>query len=132
MDRRWRSCILEVRYLRGADCDTYHYLVVTKVTERLTVSKQAAQKSDVERFNPRKLNELEVRKQCQIEISNRFAALGNLKDNKDINTAWKNIKENIKTSATKSLDLNQMKQHKPWFDEECLRFLDQIKQDKMQ
>ena len=24
-----------------------------------------------------------------------------------------------------------MKQHKPWFDEECLRFLDQRKQAKM-
>jgi hypothetical protein len=25
-----------------------------------------------------------------------------------------------------------LKQHKPWFDEECLRFLDQRKQAKMQ
>jgi hypothetical protein len=25
-----------------------------------------------------------------------------------------------------------LKQHKPWFDEECLRFLDQRKQVKMQ
>ena len=34
--------------------------------EILVVSKQAAQKFDVERFNLRKLNELEVRKQYQI------------------------------------------------------------------
>jgi len=32
----------------------------------MVVSKQAAQKFDVERFNLRKLNELEVRKQYQI------------------------------------------------------------------
>jgi hypothetical protein len=38
-----------------------HYLVVTKVRERLAVSKQAAQKSDGERFNLRKLKELEVK-----------------------------------------------------------------------
>ena len=87
--------------------------MVAKVTERLTVSKQATQKSDVERFNLRKLNEVDVRKQYQIEISNTFAALGNLNDNKDINTALENIKENIKTSTTKSLDMNEMKQHKP-------------------
>jgi hypothetical protein len=31
-----------------------------------------------ERFNLRKLNELEVRKEYRIEITNRFAALGNL------------------------------------------------------
>jgi len=43
--------------------------------ERLAVSKQAAQKFCWEIFNLRKLIELKVRKQYQIEISNRFAAL---------------------------------------------------------
>jgi len=61
----------------------------------------------------RKLNELEVRKQYQIEITNRFAALENLGDGEDINRAWENIKENIKTSAKESLGLHEMKQHRP-------------------
>ena len=43
--------------------------------ERLAISKQAAKKFDGERFNLRKLNELEVKKKYQIEITNRFAAL---------------------------------------------------------
>jgi len=58
--------------------------LVAKVRERLTVSKQAAQKLDVERFNLRKINDLEVKKQYQINMSNRFAALENLSDSKDI------------------------------------------------
>jgi len=49
--------------------------VVAKVRERLAVSKQAAERFNGERFNLRKLNELEVRKRCQIEITNTFAAL---------------------------------------------------------
>ena len=64
----------------------------------MAVNKQAAQNFDGEGFNLRKLNELEVKKQYQIEITNRFAALGNLSDNEDINRDWENIKENIKTS----------------------------------
>jgi hypothetical protein len=41
----------------------------------LAVRKQAAQKFDGERFNLRKLNDLEIRKQYRIEITNRFAGL---------------------------------------------------------
>jgi hypothetical protein len=43
----------------------------------------------------------------------RFAALGNLNDSENINWAWKNIKQYIKTSANVSLGLYELKQHKP-------------------
>ena len=109
-------------YEVSGDCDTDHCLVVADVREALAVSKQAAQKFDEERFNLRKLNELEVRKQYRIKISNRFAALENLSDSEDINRAWENSKVNIKTSAKESLGLHKLKQHKPWLDEECLQF----------
>jgi hypothetical protein len=59
------------------------------------------------------------------KISNRVAALENLNDSEYINRAWKNIKEDIKTSAKESQGLYELKQHKPWFHKECLRFLDQ-------
>ena len=53
-----------------------------------------------------------------------------LNDYEDIYIAWENIKENIKISATESLVLYELKLHRTWFDEECLRFLDQRKQAK--
>jgi hypothetical protein len=56
--------------------------------------------------------------------------LENLDGEVDINRAWENIKENIKTSAKESTGLHELKQHKPWFDEECLGFLDRKKQLK--
>ena len=84
-----------------------------------------------ERFNLRKLNELEVRKRYQIEITKSFAALGNVGDDGDINRAWKDITEGIKTSAKESLVVQDQK-YKPWFDEVCLGFLDRRKQVKMQ
>jgi hypothetical protein len=91
-------------------------LAVAEVRERLAVSKRSTQKLDGERFNLRKLNELEVRKQKQIEISNRFAALENVSYSKDINRAWENIIGNIKISAKESLGLSELKEHEPWFD----------------
>ena len=74
------------------------------------------------------LNECGI--QYQIEISNSFAALEYLRDSKDKNRAWENIKENIKTSTKKSLCLHELKQHKPWVDEEYLHYLDQRKRLK--
>jgi len=106
--------------------------VVAKLRKRLAVSKQAAQKFDGERFNLRRLNELEVKEKYQIEITNKFAALENLNVDEDVNRAWENIKENIKTSAKEGLGLHELKRHKPWFDKECVSFLDQRKQAKMQ
>ena len=87
IDRRWHFSILNVRSFRGADCDTDHYLMVAEVRERLTVSKQSAQKFHVERFNLRKLREVQVRKQYQTEISNRSAALEHLNDRQAIHRA---------------------------------------------
>jgi hypothetical protein len=71
-------------------------------------------------------------KQYQLEITNSFAALENLDNDGNINRAWENIKKSIQTSARESLGLHESKQHKPWFDVECLGFLGRRKQAKMQ
>ena len=97
-----------MRSFREAECDTDQYLVFAKDRKSLAGSKQAAQNFDVERFNLRKLNELDVRKQYKFAISERFAALENFSD-----WAWENIKESIKTSAKESLGVQDLKQHKP-------------------
>jgi len=45
--------------------------------------------------------------------------LENLNDDEDVNRAWENVKENIRTSAKENLGLHELKRHKPWFDDEC-------------
>jgi hypothetical protein len=90
IDSRWNSGILDVRSFKGADCDTGHYLVIANVRERLAVSKQETQKFDAERFNLRKLHELDGGKNI------RFTTLENLNDSEDIHRAWENIKEKLK------------------------------------
>jgi len=68
---------------------------------------------------------------CQVHHLD-FAALEKLNDSEDINRTCENIKENIIISPKDSLGLYELKQHKPWFDENCSRCLRQRKQGKLQ
>jgi hypothetical protein len=132
IDKRRHSNILDVHSFRGADCDTDYYLVVAKLKERISVSKRARQNSDLERFNLKKLDDLEVKEKYQVEISNRFVISESLNESSDINNAWESIRENIKTSAKDNVGYQKLKHNKPWFDDECSKLIDQWKQTKLQ
>jgi hypothetical protein len=88
-------------------------MVVAKLRERISVSKRARQKLDLERFDLNKLDDVEVKEKYQVEISNRFAALENLDESFDINNGWENIRENIKLSAKGNLGCHRLKHNKP-------------------
>jgi hypothetical protein len=94
-------------------------MVVAKVRERQAVNKQRSQRFDMERFNLKKLNDVEGKEQFRVEVSNRFGELEDMDTVVEINGAWETIRENIKTSAKESLGYFEFKKHKPWFDEGC-------------
>jgi hypothetical protein len=76
---------------------------VAKLRERISISKRARQKFDLERFNLTKLDEVEVKEKYQTEISNCFAVLESLDESLDINNAWIIIRKNINNSAKDNL-----------------------------
>jgi hypothetical protein len=96
VDWQRHSNVLDVRSFRAADCDSDHYLMVVKVNARLAVNKQGSHSLHTERFNLKKLNDVECKEQSCVEVSNRFAALEDLDTEVEINRAWETIRENIK------------------------------------
>jgi hypothetical protein len=106
---------------------------VAKLRERISVSKRAKQKFDLERCDLKKLDDIEVKEEYQAEISNRFAALESLDESFDIiNNAWEGVRENITTSAKDNLGYQNLKHNKPWFNDECSKLIDKWKQAKLQ
>jgi hypothetical protein len=99
---------------------------VAKLRERISISKRARQNFDL-----KKLDDVGIKEKYQVEISNRFVALESLDENFDINNAWGSIIENIKTSAKDNLGYQKLKHNKPWFDDECLKLIDQQMQAKL-
>jgi hypothetical protein len=106
--------------------------VAAKLRERLSVSKRVEEKLEMQRVDLRELNDVEVKEQYQVKITNRFPALENFDDNVDMNSAWENIRENIKTSVKESLGHYELQQHKPWSDDTCSKLIDRRKQAKLQ
>jgi hypothetical protein len=77
--------------------------MVTKFRKRWAMSKKTTHRFHVERFNLKKLNDVEDKEQYRVEISNRFTALKILDTEEYINRAWEAIRENIKIVAKESL-----------------------------
>jgi hypothetical protein len=65
---------------------------VAKLRERISVSKRARHKFGLERFDLRKLDDVEVKEKFQVEISSRFAVLESLDESFDINNTWESIR----------------------------------------
>jgi hypothetical protein len=55
-----------------------------------------------------------------------------LDDEADINSASETIRENINISAKEFLGYYELRKYKQWYDEGCLKVLNQRKQYKLQ
>jgi hypothetical protein len=104
--------------------------MVAKVWERLAVNKQRSHRFHMERFNLKKLNEVESREKYHAEVLNRSAVLEDLDAAVEINSAWETVRENINIPVKDSPGYIDLKKHKQWFDEGCSRLLDQRKEAK--
>jgi hypothetical protein len=51
--------------------------VISEFREKLLISKQVMQQFGMDRFHLEKINDVEVKEQCQVYISNRYATLEN-------------------------------------------------------
>ena len=70
-----------VTCIRGTDIYSDHYLVRTRI--RLTLEKTKGKKIARERYDVCKLQSEEIRRRYNIEVRNRFEALGNIEDQEE-------------------------------------------------
>jgi hypothetical protein len=87
INRRRHSNVLDIRTFRATDCDTDHYLEVAKVRKRPAVNKRRSHRFLMERFNLKKLNEVEGKEQNCVEVSNRMFSLEDLNADVENNCA---------------------------------------------
>ncbi|KAJ4433588.1 hypothetical protein ANN_15898 [Periplaneta americana] len=87
----------------------------------LSVAKRVEQQVNIRRFNIPKLKDEETKQHYQVEISNRYTALGSsdeVEEEFDVNSMWENIRDNNKIAAEQSIGYYETMKKKPWFDED--------------
>jgi hypothetical protein len=86
----------------------------------------------MERFNLKKLNNVEGNEKYHVEVPNRFAALEDLDVMVEINNTWEKIEEAIEISVKESVGCYELRKYKQCLNEECSELLDHRKQAKTQ
>ena len=116
IDRRRHTRIIDVRTVRGVDCNSDH-LVNIRLRERLSVIKYNNDVYESRKFNLKNLENEEQRTEYQVKIANRFLVLGS-KDqivglgDKDVETTWETIIDCIKGSGSESIGYLEKRKHK--------------------
>ena len=105
---RMRTSILDTRVMRGADVYSDHHLVRIRVRLKLAWA-HGKEKARV-RFDVCKLQSEEIRRRYNVEVENRFEALGDIKDPEEehdkILVAYRDAAEKVIGRSKK--------QSKPW------------------
>jgi hypothetical protein len=128
IDKRRHTNILDVRSFRGADCGSDHFLVVSRIRDRLAVSKSKQRAPLVKKFDVERLKVPGERERYQVEITNRFTELESLENDESGENGelpekmWTDIRGIILGAAKTSLGYQRRKKSKPWYDDECVEW----------
>ncbi|GFR94128.1 endonuclease-reverse transcriptase [Elysia marginata] len=120
---RWRSSIMGVRTLPGADCGTDHELLMAEVKTRLKLLKPGARPI---RYD---LTELPLNIAYKLEIKNRFDVLGRITEQMEPNDLATEINKIFKETAEKHIPKMKTKKM-PWISNKTLHNIEQRREAK--
>jgi hypothetical protein len=122
IDARHASDIIDVKSCRGADCDSYHYLVKIKYRPRLAIASKCTGTRNV-KFNMDRIKERAVGDEYRQILDQQLDSKSPQSSN-DTEENWMNIKQCIHKAAEEALGTIQPKKRNDWFDQDCQIALD--------
>ena len=116
---------MDTRVMRGADVYSDHYVLRTRI--RLKLARVERGKMARVRFDIRKLRSEEIRKRYNIEVKNRFEALGDIEDPEEEHNK---LLEAYRDAAEKVIGRSK-KQSKPWIGDKTWKKVKERKKVKL-
>lgn len=117
IDARHISNLMDVRSYRGANVDSDHYLLATKIRARIANTKKDAYKRK-EKINIELLTSNKHAQLYEREVTDHLKT-GNLITEHNVEKLWTQFKTALSTAAENSLGKSKPKKRKDWFDDEC-------------
>ena len=121
INTRFRSSVKDVRAMRGPDCGSDHYLVQSVIKLGLQRAKQKSAPST--KLDWKRLKDPVQKREFQIKLTNRFAALA---ESEDVDEIQEQITNTIMDSA-QPLCPPIRHRTQPWISNDCLDLLDERK-----
>uniref|UniRef100_A0A0K8SN56 Reverse transcriptase domain-containing protein n=1 Tax=Lygus hesperus TaxID=30085 RepID=A0A0K8SN56_LYGHE len=116
IDSRHKSAVMDVRSVRGANVDSDHHLVVSRLRTRISNARRAPRGAST-KFKLDKLQEQTVVEAYEQKIEESLS--GNEIPAADIEQCWNIIKESIQVSANEIVGKEGNTRMFTWFDPEC-------------
>ena len=107
---KWRKSLLDVQAFRGADLGSDHELVIAKTQLKLAAQ---GKKTKNHKLMDAELLLVQLARDYQINIANRFDALSELSSEPDVDHEWNGFHDAVYTAAEKTVRY-QTSQHKSW------------------
>uniref|UniRef100_A0A8D8XYL8 Craniofacial development protein 2 n=1 Tax=Cacopsylla melanoneura TaxID=428564 RepID=A0A8D8XYL8_9HEMI len=122
------SSVTDVRSCRGPNCDSDHFLVKTKIRERLSTIPRK-NKAGTTKWNTDSLkNDPICAAEYQSALRNKMEATGRTNihnDDDDVDAMWNDAKTIIMEVAEEQIGQKEWRRNQEWFDEECKQIINQ-------
>ncbi|XP_054722371.1 craniofacial development protein 2-like [Uloborus diversus] len=115
IDARHSSDLIDVRTYRGANIDSDHYLIISRIRARLSNAKKE-RIEPLKTFDCEKLKNTEVKKEYAECLEKHLTEIS---DSDSIDEYWRKIKESVCHTSKAVVGNIERKKDKDWYDDEC-------------
>ena len=119
IDKRFRNGMINTKTLPGADCNSDHNLLMSKIKIKLKSTSKAVKNLKLN-LKLRKTNTA-IKEQYTVEVKNRFTGLEEIRE---VEQRWVKLKDALTQSATETVPTMKTTGKRKWMTEEILELME--------
>ena len=116
IDLRHRSSLIDIRTFRGANVDSDHFLVASKLRHKINRSYHKKRNNDTKKIDTEYLKKTKIANEYRKELKSTIVVRDVAPT---VETTWQDLKQTIINASKKTIPEIKKGKTNLWFDEEC-------------